>query len=152
MVRARLAMALSFAAIFIGADLHAQTPSLRPIANYLPAVDSGDVSALRYVARRCTALFILINNNLKERGDTATAARFESAGISFLTLAQKAEQAMGGSASAASVTTQSAIEDIAQLLMSRMKANMAASGSYYAEDELLRSDVTACAKLSKTGT
>ncbi len=150
-MRTHIPIAVWFVAILTAADLHAQTPSLRPIAGYLPAADSGDVSALRYVARRCTALFILINNNLKERGDTAAAARFETAGASFLSVAQKTEQAMGSSPSAASVTTQSAIEDIAQLLMGRMKANMAATGSYYAEDELLRSDVTTCFKLSGTG-
>ncbi len=135
-------------AICAACGLRAQTPGLRPIRTYLEAADSGDVSALRYVARRCTALFALIKNHLEQRGDSATAARYEAAGVAFLTLADSAERAMGSSKSDAAVSTQRGIEAIAHLLVSRMNANMAATGSYYAEDDLLRSDVRTCTDLT----
>ena len=136
------------ALLVISTVASAQSPELRPVSVYVGGISEGDMSAVRYVSRRCTALFLLISANAGERGQSALADGYSEAAVFFFGLANQAEVAMGSSEDAARSATAKGIQSVSRVLMDRMNLNMATTGSHYADDPLLASDVRTCAELS----
>lgn len=86
-------------------------------------------------------------------GDRSEAVResYSSVVPLFLEMATRAEQALGSSEEDALQSTKTAVADIVELYQARARQNMAASGSYLADDSLMRSDVQVCGALSGSG-
>jgi hypothetical protein len=114
---------------------------LRPISAYMGSQDMGDI---RYVARRCAALYILIGPKAAERGAHDVAAFMEKSAGLFLLIASNAAVTMGTPPANASSVTREAVRKVVEVLGERMNRNMAITGSFYVGDALLESDLTEC--------
>ncbi len=131
----------------LASSARAQTAPLKPVAEYLPAMDSGSADAKRHVGSRCAALYMVVAEQMNV--DSAALEGLKVPGTFFLLLAVQAEVQLGSSEDDALLATEGRLKDAAELLRQRMRANLAAKGDYNADDPLLRSDVETCAALLK---
>ena len=125
----------------------AQEPTLKPLTEHLAGIQQDSIGVLRYTARRCAALYVVVAEAASGRS-AELAAQYRAVGPTFVGLATKAERALGSSEQEATDATQTAVLDIARIYLGRIKRNMALTGSYFADDPLIVADMQVCGKLA----
>lgn len=123
---------------------------LRAIEVHLQALQTDSIGTLRYVARRCAGLFTVLAD-VSETSSPEVSRSFSEGVPAFIAMAVRAEQRLGSAEAQALESTELAIRDIMPLYQRRMRVNMASSGSYIADDGLLRSDVQVCRAIISPG-
>ena len=128
-------------------SLEAQEAPLRPLSDHLARSAEDPAGGMRYAARRCSALFSLISAQRRNRGDLATSEMYANWVIGFGAVAVRASVELGSTSQDAVHENEEAVDQIAQILKERMDRHMRFSGSYFAGDRLLSSDLQTCRDL-----
>jgi len=136
--------------VLVGQELHAQDLEMRPLIEHLEEFDQDSIGVFRYTARRCAALYLVVAE-LTSDSSLAVSERFAGAVPLLLEMATRADQRLGLSEDEAVNATALAVSDIVPLYQKRMRANMAARGSYLADDPFVREDVQVCQSVTGSG-
>lgn len=151
--------AVAIAAVMLSMSVggSAQQLELKPVNDYFDdftsewGEDKQNKSETRYVARRCGALVKILTSTLIEDMQVSPSKEIESlldeyAGwtVLFITMGTVTDPLYESDAEKAEERTLVGIVDIEKILIERMNQNMAMSGSLYAEDMLIRSDLNTC--------
>ena len=144
-------MILLAAVSLAAAPVAAQDPQLRPLSSQLAAFEGDSLGVFRYVVRRCAALYMVTGAMLMDR-EPELASVYQESGASFGVMATNADVRLGtADQNEAAEITIRAISEITAIYQARMNRNMALTGSYYADDPLIREDVEVCRSLIESG-
>jgi hypothetical protein len=119
--------------------LGAQESPLRPLSEQLAEAPEGSAETMRYVARRCSALFSLVSDQYERRRDAGTAEMYMSWSLNFELAAARVDIELGASPEDAVRNNKAEIAQMADGL--RERVNRARS---LGDDPLLASDVRTC--------
>lgn len=119
--------------------LGAQESPLRPLSEQLAEAPEGSAETMRYVARRCSALFSLVSDQYEQRRDAGTAEMYMSWSLGFELAAARVDIELGATPEDAVRNNKAGIAQIADGLRERVNRTRSLG-----DDPLLANDVRTC--------